>query len=71
MNAKIQENPNLLSESPAMFGMSMINGSTEMGPFSVWDGEGDDMTMELLTDVDDGNIDEEASSHPMLYLHLS
>lgn len=42
--------------------MNMVNGSMELGPFSAWDGEGDDMTMELLTDLDDGNVDEEVKS---------
>ena len=43
-------------------GLSLLNGSSdfEPGPLSVWGGDGDDMSMELLTDVDDeGNVDEE------------
>lgn len=55
------ENPNLLADNPAMLSMSMLNGS-EASPLSLWDGEADDMTMELLTDVDEGNVDEEVSN---------
>ena len=41
--------------------LSLLSGSSnfEPGPFSVWGGDGDDMLMELTTDVYDGNVDEE------------
>lgn len=57
------EKPNLLSESLAMLNMSVINGSTSLASSSVWDGDGDDMSMDLLTDIDEGSTDEEASSY--------
>lgn len=62
----------LLADSPALFGKRSVNGTTVaespsfmftsaegLGDeqFSVWDG--DDMTLEMLTDVNDGEIDEE------------
>ncbi|TFK65277.1 hypothetical protein BDN72DRAFT_824755 [Pluteus cervinus] len=38
-----------------------LNGSVEDGgPLSVWDG--DDMTLEMVTDINDGNVDEEMDS---------
>jgi len=53
-------------------GLSLLNGSSdfEPGPFSVWGGDGDDMSMELMTDVDDeGNVDEEVWLRPFGWFH--
>ncbi|KAF8066612.1 hypothetical protein FPV67DRAFT_1495695 [Lyophyllum atratum] len=55
----LHENPSLLAESTAM---SMMNGSSAIQAFSSWGGETDDMTMELLTDVDDGDVDEDMAT---------
>ncbi|GLB40918.1 putative A Receptor for Ubiquitination Targets [Lyophyllum shimeji] len=55
----LQENTSPLGDSTAL---SMINGSSALQAFSSWGGETDDMTMELLTDVDDGDVDEEMST---------
>lgn len=46
-----------------MLNMSVINGSTSLASSSVWDGDADDMSMDLLTDIDEGSTDEEASSY--------
>ncbi|KAG6892908.1 hypothetical protein C0992_011980, partial [Termitomyces sp. T32_za158] len=40
----------------------MTNGSGAFQAFSSWGGETDDMDMELLTDVNDGQVDEEMSA---------
>lgn len=60
--------------------MSLFNGGAEFepGPFSVWGGDGDDMTMDLVTDIEDGNVDEEMAAalsqiqnlHSRKVLHL-
>ncbi|KAG5348598.1 hypothetical protein C0989_009603, partial [Termitomyces sp. Mn162] len=42
--------------------LAMTNGSGAMQAFSSWGGETDDMDMELLTDVNDGEVDEEMSA---------
>ena len=41
--------------------LNLLNGSSdfEPGPFSVWAGDGDGMSIELMTDFDDGSVDEE------------
>ncbi|KAG5732071.1 hypothetical protein E4T56_gene18774 [Termitomyces sp. T112] len=39
--------------------LAMTNGSGAMQAFSSWGGETDDMDMELLTDFNDGEVDEE------------
>jgi hypothetical protein len=39
------------------------------GPFSVWDG--DDMTMELMTDLNDGDVDEEVGVILSFSLHIN
>ncbi|KAF5370917.1 hypothetical protein D9615_009798 [Tricholomella constricta] len=62
----LHENPSLLSESAAMQSLnasaSVFNGTGAMQAFSSWGGETDDMTMELMTDADDGNVDEEMAA---------
>lgn len=63
-----QETPVLLSESAAMRGVDMTNGTTEVGAgaFSVWGGD-DDMSLDMLTDVDDcGDVDEEVCGAPFI-----
>ncbi|KAF8882141.1 hypothetical protein BD779DRAFT_946233 [Infundibulicybe gibba] len=58
-----QQAPALLSESAAMAKLHagrLVNGDSDDiggGPFSVWDG--DDMTLEMVTDINDGDVDEE------------
>ncbi|KAG6883361.1 hypothetical protein C0993_006584 [Termitomyces sp. T159_Od127] len=42
--------------------LAMTNGSGVIQTFSSWGGETDDMDMELLTDVNDGEVDEEMSA---------
>ncbi|KAG6860348.1 hypothetical protein C0995_012417 [Termitomyces sp. Mi166 len=42
--------------------LAMTNGSGAMQAFSSWGGETDDMDMELLTDINDGEVDEEMSA---------
>ncbi|KAG5650231.1 hypothetical protein H0H81_000244, partial [Sphagnurus paluster] len=60
----LHDTPNHLTESISMMSSaSMINGTNgAMQAFSAWGGETDDMTMELLTDIDDGDVDEEMAS---------
>jgi len=62
-----EQSPALLSESRALLesklaDKNMFLALDDDNPFSVWDG--DDMTLEMVTDVNDGNVDEEASSPP-------
>ena len=53
------QNVALLSESPP-HGLTFNNGTENGdGPFSVWDG--DDMTLDMVTDVNDRNVDEDVS----------
>ena len=52
-----KQTPALLSESPALLDRNFGNGGVDDGPFSVWDG--DDMTLEMVTDVNDGDVDED------------
>ena len=60
-----EQAPALLSESRALLDSKLsdkdlfIAQQEEENPFAVWDG--DDMTMEMLTDTNDDNVDEEAS----------
>ena len=64
-----EQAPALLSESRALLDSQLsdkdlfIAQQEEDNPFSVWDG--DDMTMEMLTDANDGDVDEEAC--PILF----
>ncbi|KAG5645388.1 hypothetical protein DXG03_006341 [Asterophora parasitica] len=71
----LNENASLLLESDAVMGLSastsvsLINGA---GAFSSWGGETDDMTMELMTDADEGVVDEEVGGvalHTRKILH--
>jgi hypothetical protein len=60
-----EQAPALLSESRALLDSQLsdkdlfIAQQEEENPFAVWDG--DDMTIEMLTDANDDNVDEEAS----------
>lgn len=47
----------MYGESPDL--SRKMNGTEDGGMFSVWDG--DDMTLEMVTDINDGNVDEEVS----------
>ena len=66
-----EQAPALLSESRALLDSQLsdkdlfIAQQEEENPFSVWDG--DDMTMEMLTDANDGDVDEEACPIPFFY----
>ena len=63
------QHPALLDESLALLesrGKVVSGGTTGTGTavatddgYAFWDG--DDMTMEMVTDLDDGNVDEEVS----------
>lgn len=47
----------MLSDSPSR-SLTLNNGTEDgRGPFSVWDG--DDMTLEMVTDVNEGDVDED------------
>lgn len=64
----------LLADSPALKGKKLTNGVLDVrdspslrltrdeadGQMSIWDG--DDMTLEMLTDVNDGEVDEDVSA---------
>lgn len=52
-----RQDPVPLSESIAMLGSYESNLNGMEGPLSIWDG--DDMTLEMVTDMDDGDVDEE------------
>jgi pyrimidine and pyridine-specific 5'-nucleotidase len=57
------QNVALLSDSPTR--SLTLNNQTEDGdgPFSVWDGDDrDDMTLEMVTDVNDREVDEDVSA---------
>ena len=66
------QHPALLDESLALLesrGKVVSGGTTGTGTavatddgYAFWDG--DDMTMEMVTDLDDGNVDEEVSFPP-------
>jgi hypothetical protein len=43
------------SEGPGL----LTDRREDDGPFSVWDG--DDMTLEMMTDLNDGEVDEEVA----------
>jgi pyrimidine and pyridine-specific 5'-nucleotidase len=54
------QNVALLSDSPS-HSLMLNNRSEDVdGPFSVWDG--DDMTLEMVTDVNDRDVDEDVSA---------
>jgi pyrimidine and pyridine-specific 5'-nucleotidase len=54
----IIQKPALLSESAALLQSGLI--TEEDSPFSVWDG--DDLTLEMITDINDSSVDEEVST---------
>lgn len=71
----MQETAALLADSAALKGKKLTNGVLEVGDspsvrltrdemmdgqMSIWDG--DDMTLEMLTDVNDGEVDEDVSA---------
>jgi pyrimidine and pyridine-specific 5'-nucleotidase len=58
-NGLNMQNVALLSDSPSY--NRVMNNQMEDGdgPFSVWDG--DDMTLEMVTDVNDREVDEDVS----------
>lgn len=47
-----------------LLGRADMEEQAEDAPFSVWDG--DDMTLEMITEVDDGDMDEEVRVLPLL-----
>lgn len=54
------QNVALLSDSPTR--SLMLNNQTEDGDqFSVWDGD-DSMTLDMVTDVNDREVDEDVSA---------
>jgi pyrimidine and pyridine-specific 5'-nucleotidase len=56
-----RQNVALLSDSPS-HSLALNNQPEDgdgSGPFSVWDG--DDMTLEMVTDINEGDVDEDVS----------